>query len=177
MSFGLMSFGILSVGFKFEISGSSPTGSSWCSSTLKPAEEDGLKEYQWFLDLRHIFWYKIILQFILQKMRLICPVTFFPVSRSICLAVPFFQGKFYLARVSPHLQGSLTACLTGQLNWKMDYFPCENVHDCMHKKLDVRIEIFCRGELPFLPSNNIVVLVVNTWWTTTVWLQKDNLNP
>ena len=75
----------------------------------------------------------------------------------------------------PFLQPS---CLTGQLNCKTDYFPRKK--KCMTactKSLTYELKIDCRDELPFLPSKDIVVLRVNTPWTTIGSLQKDNFNP
>ena len=47
----------------------------------------------------------------------------------------------------------------------------------MHESLmyELKIKIYCLGELPFLPSNITVLLAVNTRWTTIGSLQKDNL--
>ena len=45
------------------------------------------------------------------------------------------------------------------------------------KSLMYELKIGYWGELPFLPSNNIVGFVVNMQWKTIGSLQKDNLNP
>ena len=98
---------------------------------------------------------------------------------------PILTGDSYrfLTNGNPILTGILTdfwpmaICLIGQLNCNTNYFPCEKVHDRMHESLMYELKINCWGELPFLSSNNIVVLVVNTQWTTIGSLQKENLNP
>ena len=88
-------------------------------------------------------------------LKLGCPAKFSASPAALklgCLGVP---AKF---SVSP------AVLKLGLPNWpiKLQHklFSSQKVHDYMHESLMYKLKVNCRGELSFLPSNNIVVL----WW-------------
>ena len=86
-------------------------------------------------------------------LKLGCPAKFSASPAALklgCLGVP---AKF---SVSP------AVLKLGLPNWpiKLQHklFSSQKVHDYMHESLMYKLKVNCRGELSFLPSNNIVVL-------------------